>query len=298
MTKSAADYSRLRCPRCRSGELAISDNEVLCTACGAHYPAEDGVAVLVADPVAHESDIARARQVNPGWYLEEQPAEAVSPWRHHLKKRRLYVQDLLARELARRGRTKAEALLDLGCGDGTHMVWLSAFAEQLYGSDYNAVRLVRARKQMADATLFLADILDYPAKDNAFDVVFFNHVIEHIPDDMAALETIHRILKPGGLLVLGTPNEGAWWWQWAYRRAPDVLATTDHVHFYTAEVLTERMRAAGFTVSEVKHMGWGPPDWRLDGQLRRHKVLDDLFEAVGRVVLPKQASSLYVVATK
>lgn len=291
-------YSRLRCPRCRSGELGLVDDEVVCASCGARYPVERGVGVLVTDPVAHESDIERARQVNPGWYLEEQPAEAVSPWRHHLKKRRLYVQGVLTRELARRNWTKAETLLDLGCGDGTHMVWLSAFADRLYGSDYNAVRLARARKQVAPATLFLADILDYPAKDGVFDVVFFNHVIEHIPDDLAALATIYRILKPGGLLVLGTPNEGAWWWQWAYRRAPDIRATSDHVHFYTAVSLTEKMRKAGFSIREVKHMGWGPPDWRLDGRLRRYKVLDDLFEVAGRVVLPKQASSLYVVATK
>lgn len=291
-------YARLRCPRCRAGGLAAGEERVRCSSCGAEYPREDGVGVLVADPSAHEAELARAREVNPGWYLEEQPAEAVSPWRHHLRKRRLYVQGVLARELARRGRDRAEALLDLGCGDGTNMAWLAAFTERLYGSDYNAVRLARARKRMPGATLFLADILDYPALDGAFDVVFFNHVLEHIPDDVAALATVHRVLKPGGLLVLGTPNEGAWWWQWAYRRAPKVRATTDHVHFYTADTLAEKIRAAGFTIGEIKHMGWGPPDWHLDGKLRRYKVLDDLFEMVGKALLPRQASSLYVIATK
>lgn len=291
-------YSRLFCPHCHSGPLAASAEKLACAACGKTYPVNDGVSVLVADPAALEADIERARQVNPGWYLEEQPAEIASPWRHHLKKRRLYVQSILKRELAARGKSKAEALLDLGCGDGTNMAWLADFAERLYGSDYNAVRLARARKRLADSVLFLADILDYPGRDNAFDVVYFNHVIEHIPDDMGALATIHRILKPGGLLILGTPNEGAWWWQWAYKRAPETLATTDHVHFYTAQTLTDKMAKAGFTISEVKHMGWGPPDWHLDGKLRRHKVLDDLFEGVGRLLLPKQASSLYVVATK
>lgn len=291
-------YSRLGCPRCHSGDLKYSADQLVCSSCGTTYPVNDGVSVLVADPDGLEADLERARQVNPNWYLEEQPAEVSSPWRHHVKKRRLYVQSVLSRELALRGQEQAEALLDLGCGDGTNMVWLSAFAKRLYGSDYNAVRLSRARKQMSNAVLFLADIVDYPGKEGSFDAVFFNHVIEHIPDDMAALETIHRILKPGGFLILGTPNEGSWWWQWAYKRAPDVLATTDHVHFYTAQTLTDKMRQAGFSIIEVKHMGWGPPDWRLDGKLRRYKLLDDLFEAVGRLLLPKQASSLYVVATK
>lgn len=291
-------YAPLRCPHCRAGGLVPGDGHVGCPACGAAFPLQDGIGTLVADPSAHEAELARAREVNPTWYLEEQPPEAVSPWRHHLRKRRLYVERVLRRELARRGQTKAPALLDLGCGDGTNMAWLSAFADRLYGSDYNATRLARARKRLPDVTLFLADILDYPAMDAAFDVVFFNHVLEHIPDDAAALATVHRILKPGELLILGVPNEGAWWWQWAYRRAPEIRATTDHVHFYTADTLAEKVRQAGFTISEIHHTGWGPPDWHLDGKLRQYKALDDLFEWVGKMLFPRQASSLYVIANR
>ena len=172
------------------------------------------------------------------------------------------------------------------------------FADDLYGCDYNIVRLARARARARDATLFLGDILDFPAADGAFDVVFFNHVIEHIPDDSGALATVKRLLAPGGLLVLGTPNEGAWWWQLAYRRAPDVRATTDHVHFYTAETLAGKVRAAGLDILEIEHMGWGPPDWQLDGRIRKYKFLDDLFEFVGRRMLLRQASSLYLIAQK
>ena len=51
-------------------------------------------------------------------------------------------------------------------------------------------------------------------------------------------------------------------------------------------------------VFEVKHMGWGPPDWKLDGRWRRHKIVDDLFECIGRALIPRQASSLYLLATK
>ena len=110
--------------------------------------------------------------------------------------------------------------------------------------------------------------------------------------------TVRRILKPGGLLVLGTPNEGSWWWQLAYRRAPQALATTDHVQFYTADdAYGEDARCRDCDVIEVHHMGWGPPDWRLDGRWRQYKLVDDMFEWVGRIALRRQASSLYVLAT-
>jgi SAM-dependent methyltransferase len=266
-------------------------------ACGTTFPCTQGVPLLVPDAGAHEAELARARQVNPLWYEAEQPAEEASPWRHHIRKRRLYLERTLRREFSRRWWTKAPAVLDLGCGDGNHLPWLSRYAQRLLGSDYNIVRLVRARHLAPDATLFLADILDYPSEDAAFDFVFFHHVIEHIPDDRAALATVRRILKPGGLLVLGTPNEGCWWWQLAYRRAPEVRATTDHVHFYTAGTLAAKMRTVGLTITEVHPMGWGPPDFALDGRWRQHKWVDDLFEAVGKVALRSQASSLYVLAT-
>jgi SAM-dependent methyltransferase len=129
-------------------------------------------------------------------------------------------------------------------------------------------------------------------------VIFFNHVLEHIPDDVGALAEAYRILKPGGLLILGVPNEGVWFWQLAYRLQPGMLRTSDHVHFYTAETLTEKCRAAGLSVREVKHIGYGVPHWTLDAGLRQFKFVDDVFEAAGKVICPMQATSLYFSLSK
>jgi len=300
-----AALAGLRCPACRAHALALvpgaagaAADALRCDGCGARPPIRDGVALLVRDPATHEAELEAARATNPDWYVAEQPDAALSPWRHHLAKRRRYVESVLARELARRGVARAARLLDLGCGDGTNLPWLARFAERLYGADYNLLRLVRARRRAPEAALFLGDLLALPAPDGYFDLVFFNHVIEHVADDAAALREAHRILAPGGLLVLGTPNEGAFWWQLAYRRAPALRAATDHVHFYTADTIGRRMREAGFALLEIEHLGWGPPDWGWDARLRGRKWLDDLFEQVGRRLIPRQASSLYLVATR
>lgn len=45
-----------------------------------------------------------------------------------------------------------------------------------------------------------ADICDLPFENNEFDVVFCNHVLEHIPDDIKAMQELYRVLKPGGLV--------------------------------------------------------------------------------------------------
>lgn len=291
--------SFFRCPTCKKGRIANLDTgSVGCDHCKIQYPILDGIPFLVKDMAGHEETIREAQKRNPEWYLAEQPPEVTSPWRHHLRKRRQYIESVLMRELSLRNVTLAPRLLDLGCGDGNNLIWLAPFAHQLYGSDYNIDRLTRAHSRCSNANLFLADLLDYPAFDNSFDVIFFNHVIEHIHDDQTALETVKRILKPSGLLILGVPNEGAWWWQLAYKRAPDILATTDHVHFYTAATISEKMRSAGLKINEVKHLGWGPPDFHLDGKWRKYKLADDIFESIGRFVIPSQASSLYLIATK
>jgi SAM-dependent methyltransferase len=291
---TTSPFAPLRCPRCDGALTGTSVPE--CTSCGEPIRVEEGIPILARNWEPLREQVDAAAQVRPNWYLEEQPPEQASPWRHHLRKRREYVQRALGRYIG--GGGKVERLLDLGCGDGNNLVWLSAFAEQSYGSDYNLLRLVRARAQNPGATIFAADILSFPAADETFDVIFFNHVIEHIVDDAAALASARRLLKPGGRLVLGTPNEGAWWWQLAYKRDPQSRATTDHVHFYTGDTIAAKMRAAGLTVIETHYLGWGPPDWRLDGRIRKYRFVDDAFSALGRVFIPRQASSLYLLATR
>lgn len=54
-----------------------------------------------------------------------------------------------------------------------------------------------------------ADILDLPFPDNSFDVVFCNHVLEHINDDRKAMSELYRVLKPGGWGILQVPMKNS-----------------------------------------------------------------------------------------
>jgi len=49
------------------------------------------------------------------------------------------------------------------------------------------------------------DIHAIPFEDNAIDIIFCNHVLEHVDDDRKALSEIHRVLKPGGWAILQVP---------------------------------------------------------------------------------------------
>lgn len=254
--------------------------------------------MLVCDTRVIEETIAHAKhQGREAWFTDSHLGQWTGPYRHHVKKRKQWVEKTLAEWVGNHAGQRLNGL-DLGCGDGANFDWLRPHFSRLYGSDYNLLRLMRARKLGFDVRLFMADICEYPAEDDNFDVIYFNHVLEHIPDDVAALREVHRILKPGGLVILGVPNEGAAFWQFAYRLQPRVRATSDHLHHYTAKSITARCEEAGFKVRMVHPIGWGVPHWTLDMLIRRFKWIDDVLEAVGRRFLPGQATSIYLLLSK
>lgn len=288
-----------RCPACHAPlDDDVLDGEVRCRACQAPVPRVDGVPLLVRDRELIEAAIAEAGRLGrEAWFSEPQIGQWSGPYRHHVRKRRQWVESALVEWTSRQAGRKLVGL-DLGCGDGVNLGWLRPHFFRLYGSDYNLLRLMRAAKLGIGARLFMADINDYPVADDSFDVIFFNHVLEHIPDDAAALREVRRILKPGGLLILGVPNEGAAFWQIAYRLQPRVRATSDHLHHYTAQSIADRCEAAGLALEKVHPIGWGVPHWTLDATIRRFKWVDDLLESVGSRLMPGQATSLYLLLSK
>ncbi len=286
------------CPRCLKPLSQTAPEELACGKCGRVYPVEEGIPVLVDGAARHLEEMEAAVRENPAWYESSQLAwHDAGPCRHHLRRRRDFVESILRKRLSPGG--KAGRLLDLGCGDGANARWLADFTESLDACDYNLLRLRRCGKLMGDrARLCLANVHRLPYPDDFFDVVFFNHVLEHVPDDERALESIHRVLRPGGLFILGTPNEGCGWWQLAYRLQPETLKTSDHVHFYTAREVEEKLEASGFELEETHPTGWGPPHWKLDEWMRRSRWVDGTFEFLGSRLLRGQAASLYLVANK
>ena len=103
-----------------------------------------------------------------------------------------------------------------------------------------------------------ADICDLPFEDNTYDVVFCNHVLEHIVDDKKAMSELYRVLKPGGFGIFQIPQDLSL--QTTYE---DFSITSkeerkkhfgqyDHVRIYGKDYF-DKLRTAGFTVNEVDY---------------------------------------------
>lgn len=95
-------------------------------------------------------------------------------------------------------------ILDVGCGTGGNLSFLSRYGE-VEGCDYSeeAVRfcLIRGHQRVVEASVY-----DLPYPDSSFDLVTCLDVIEHLRLDLPALLEMKRVLKPGGYLLLTLPG--------------------------------------------------------------------------------------------
>jgi SAM-dependent methyltransferase len=94
-----------------------------------------------------------------------------------------------------------------------------------------------------------ADVTALPFADESFDAVVLGEVIEHVADDVSALEETRRVLRPGGVAVLSVPAHPSWFGpsdKWA-----------GHVRRYTRASLIEACVGADLDV--VRCVGWGFP---------------------------------------
>ncbi|PWH20797.1 MAG: hypothetical protein DDG58_00500 [Ardenticatenia bacterium] len=134
-------------------------------------------------------------------------------------------------------------LLDIGCGAGNMIHHLSRYG-YVRGVEIDARPAAVARRRgysvdLGDAGRGLA----YP--DAAFDIVTALDVIEHNQDDLGLLREAHRVLKPGGYLVITTP---AFMWLWSHN---DVLNA--HVRRYDIPTLRAKLRQVGFEIWRISY---------------------------------------------
>ncbi len=156
--------------------------------------------------------------------------------------------------------------LDVGFGAGDLLDIAARRGWQTYGTEVSRPALARAQARghvVADA---FADQLFRPG---SFDVVTMVELVEHVPAAAFFLGAAHRLLRPGGLLYVSTPNARS-----LNRRvlgsAWSVVSPPDHLVLFSPQALTARVRAAGFAVRTVRCEGLNPAE--LLARLRRRQL--------------------------
>ena len=103
-----------------------------------------------------------------------------------------------------------------------------------------------------------ADICNLPFKDNSFDIIFCNHVLEHIPDDSKAMQELYRVLKPGGMGIFQIPQDLSRATTFSDDTITDqkertkIFGQYDHVRIYGRDYF-DKLRSIGFKVIEEEY---------------------------------------------
>jgi 2-polyprenyl-3-methyl-5-hydroxy-6-metoxy-1,4-benzoquinol methylase len=111
------------------------------------------------------------------------------------------------------GDVRGKDVLDIGCGFGMYMLtFLKMGARSVSGIDIDENLIERGRKYMEnnnfEADFRVEDCTKLPHNPNSFDIVFSGDVFEHITETQKeqCIAEIYRVLRPGGIVVLKTPN--------------------------------------------------------------------------------------------
>jgi SAM-dependent methyltransferase len=132
----------------------------------------------------------------------------------------------------------ARTILEIGCGTGFVLAGLARAVPglSLSGSELSLPPLRTARSRLREAALYRFDARAIPFRDE-FDLVCAFDVLEHIPDDGAALEEMRAAMGPGGAVLITVPQHR---WLWS---PPDEYA--GHQRRYTRQELLTKLRDAG-----------------------------------------------------
>lgn len=144
--------------------------------------------------------------------------------------------------------TAGNTFLELGFGHTTQMRRMRRLGWQVIGVDKDPSAAESARAQ--GFSVLLGDLEEHRIAAGSIDAVYGSHVLEHVYEPLRTLQECRRILRPGGTLVMLTPNADSWGRQ-RYGKHWLGLDAPRHLIVFTPTVLAELARQAGFAEVRV-----------------------------------------------
>lgn len=156
-----------------------------------------------------------------------------------------------------------QRVLDVGCGEGWFTTELARAGAQPLGIDVAEEPLRRARIRDPGLDLRRVDPDGgWPLGDAEFDAVWAGEVIEHVVDTARWLSEVRRVLRPGGTLLVTTPDHGPLRLLLlavsARRREAEFDPRSDHLRFYTGRTLRALLEDFRFDDIRIRGIGGVP----------------------------------------
>jgi len=154
-------------------------------------------------------------------------------------------------------------LLDVGCGDGSYVVVASERSARAAGVDTSPLMIYEARltaeRRKADVTFLIGNAEHLPFADETFDRVISITMLCFCANADAAVREMTRVLRPGGLLVMGELGRWSLWAAWRRLRGYLGSRRWRDAIFRSANELESLADRAGLTVKETRGAVYYPP---------------------------------------
>ncbi len=245
-SNTAIAAARAHCPVCES------DAQM------AHWLVKSGIDLyrcaacdhLVVHPIPSPEALARLYSFEAGYQTHAaNPGESDRPAHPKFEQR----VDRIRRH------REGGRLLDVGCSYGAFLRVARARGFDAQGLELSPDTAALARAQGFE--VFVGNLFDANFAAGCFDIVHAGDVIEHLADPRSFVREIRRILAPGGLFVVATPNHAAFFpratlvlerWlgiPWSHSTPPQ------HLHQFSTRSLTRLLAANGFEALDAYHTG-------------------------------------------
>jgi SAM-dependent methyltransferase len=140
-------------------------------------------------------------------------------------------------------------VLDVGCGTGEILNGLRAEGFNPFGVEINP-RAVKTAKEKFQLEVVCGTLFDAKYPDNFFDIILFNHSLEHFYSPLRVLKECFRILNPEGMIMISVPNSRSleafifksFWFSWDLPR---------HLYHFSPKTLLQELFYAGFKIHKA-----------------------------------------------
>jgi len=137
------------------------------------------------------------------------------------------------------------SVLEVGCGEGYGTALLASSAGRVLGVDYDALTVAHAAASYPQVCFVRANLAALPVASACVEVLATLQVIEHVWNHPEFVLECLRVVRPGGLLLVTTPN------RLTFSPGRDAPINPFHTHEFTAAELSELLSRCGFAVDTV-----------------------------------------------